>query len=260
MSTVSQIKSAISAYYPAPNTVVYGAWGALPALNGVSQPGLVQCWCVVRQFTGDTATRVSSFRLIAVGTGADTDTCYVEQASIAETDSERFQRLANEWLAARVAEGWFVMVDFWGVECALGWGMSVSGVVHTAKLGWTDGTKATITAVLDVPNPAAPFSYGGVGVLANGATNMQFTAYDVVWVTPTADATYTTAVPADTRDRTVYILTTGTTSRTITFGAGFAAQATLPTGTVANRVWAVTFRTNGTKLYEKCRTTVAYAP
>lgn len=260
MSTVTEIKATLIARYPAPDVIGYGPWYAVPAFNGVQQPGLVECWCVVRHFVGDTSPMVSSFRLIAVGNGADTDTCYVEAVSAEESDNERFYRLANEWVTARVATGWFVQVDFWGSECALGWGINETGVAHTAKLVWTDSSKTSISAILDVPHPTAPFSYGGYGLLSDGSTDMQFGRYDVVRVTPTTSATFTSAVPSDTRDRTVYLLTSGTTSYTVTFGAGFAAQGTLTTGATSNRIWAVTFRSNGTKLYEKCRTTTGYAP
>jgi hypothetical protein len=96
-------------------------------------------------------------------------------------------------------------------------------------------------------------------VLANGATAMGFGTADVVKVTPTANATYTTTVPAAGRDVTLLILTSGTTSRTITFSAGFKAVGTLATGTTTARVFAVSFVSDGTNLYETARTAAMVA-
>jgi hypothetical protein len=91
-------------------------------------------------------------------------------------------------------------------------------------------------------------------VLANGSTAMAFGTNDVVKVTPTANATYTTTVPAAGHRRTLLILTSGTTSRTITFGTGFKPVGTLATGTATGRVFVVNFVSDGTNLYEAGRT------
>lgn len=98
---------------------------------------------------------------------------------------------------------------------------------------------------------------GGVpvyAVLANGATAMGFGTADVVKVTPTANATYTTTVPAAGKEVHLIVLTSGTTSRTITFGAGFKPVGTLATGTVSARVFVLAWISDGTSLYEVSRT------
>lgn len=99
------------------------------------------------------------------------------------------------------------------------------------------------------PSGDAPFS-----LLANGATNMGFDVNGSVKVTPTASATYTTAVPAAGKRCTILILTSGTTSRTITFGSGFKPVGTLATGTTSGRVFTINFISDGTNLYEAGRT------
>ena len=80
-----------------------------------------------------------------------------------------------------------------------------------------------------------------------------------VKVTPTANATYTTTVPAAGTQVTLLILTSGTTSRTITFGGGFKAVGTLATGTTSARVFAVSWVSDGTNLYETARTAAMVA-
>lgn len=90
--------------------------------------------------------------------------------------------------------------------------------------------------------------------LANGATAMDFATNYAVRVTPTASATYTTTVPAAGHTRQLLILTSGTTSRTITFGTGFKSTATLATGTTSARTFVVSWVSDGTSLWETART------
>lgn len=81
----------------------------------------------------------------------------------------------------------------------------------------------------------------------------------VVKVTPTANATYTTTVPAAGTHCHILILTSGTTSRTITFGTGFKPTGTLATGTTSSRVFAIGWVSDGTNLYETGRTVAMVA-
>lgn len=131
-------------------------------------------------------------------------------------------------------------------------------------------TDAALTAHEGAPNPhptyatdadltthAATPHGGGVpvyAVLANGATAMGFGTTDGVKVTPTANATYTTTVPAAGKEVHLIVLTSGTTSRTITFGAGFKPVGTLATGTTSARVFVLAWISDGTSLYEVSRT------
>lgn len=95
--------------------------------------------------------------------------------------------------------------------------------------------------------------------LAAGATAMAFGTNDAVKVTPNLAATYTTTVPAAGRSVYLLILTVGTTSFTITFGAGFKPSATLVTGTVAARIFVIEWISDGTNLYEVSRTAALVA-
>lgn len=72
--------------------------------------------------------------------------------------------------------------------------------------------------------------------------------------TVTANRTLTTTVPAAGTTRRVLIRTSGSSSFTITFGSGFKPTGTLATGTTTNRVFVVSFISDGTNLYEMGRT------
>lgn len=96
-------------------------------------------------------------------------------------------------------------------------------------------------------------------VLSNGATAMKFDSRSVVKVTPTQSDSYTTNVPPAGFERTLIILTSGTSSYTITFGSGFKSTGTLATGTTSARVFVVKFVSDGTNLYEVSRTSAMVA-
>ena len=81
----------------------------------------------------------------------------------------------------------------------------------------------------------------------------------VVKVTVAANVTLTTTVPPAGSFRAVLILTSGTTSRTVTFGTGFKPTGTLATGTTAGRIFSVLFVSDGTNLYEAGRTVAMVA-
>lgn len=93
---------------------------------------------------------------------------------------------------------------------------------------------------------------------STGATAMALATDNVVKVTPNANATYTTTVPAAGTRCSIIILTSGTTSYTITFGTGFRTTGTLATGTVTARLFVIDFISDGTNLLETGRT-AAYA-
>jgi len=74
-------------------------------------------------------------------------------------------------------------------------------------------------------------------------------------VTISADTTLTTTVPPAGATACVIIVTSGSTSRTVTFGTGFASTGTLATGATASRRFVVSFVSDGTRLLETSRTT-----
>lgn len=126
--------------------------------------------------------------------------------------------------------------------------------VVTAK-AFTD-IAVDIAAAAAGANAKQPRVYA---LLANGTLAMGFAANNVVKVTPTANGTYTTTVPPAGTLCTLIILTSGATSRTITFGSGFKPVGTLATGTANARVFVISWVSDGTVLYEVSRTAAMVA-
>jgi len=126
------------------------------------------------------------------------------------------------------------------------------GVIGLTGPAGADGAQG----VQGIPGPPVTPVYT---LLANGTTAMAFGTNTAVKVTPTATATFTTTVPAAGSVRHLVILTSGVTSRTITFGTGFKPVGTLATGTVTARVFVVTFISDGVNLYEAGRTVAMVA-
>jgi hypothetical protein len=106
-----------------------------------------------------------------------------------------------------------------------------------------DAIEAIETYLLD------PFT-----VLTAGTTAMALAANINVRVTPNANATFTTTVPSAGLRCQLYILTSGTSSYTITFGTGFRTTGTLATGTTTARYFMLSFISDGTVLVETSRT------
>jgi hypothetical protein len=69
-----------------------------------------------------------------------------------------------------------------------------------------------------------------------------------------ADTTLTTTVPKVGASAYVIVITSGTTSRTVTFGTGFKSTGTLATGTSADRRFVFHFISDGANLVEVSRT------
>ena len=100
------------------------------------------------------------------------------------------------------------------------------------------------------PGPAYAPVYAALGT----ATALALATNDVVKITPSATGTLTTTVPTAGHRRTVVVVQTNTTAKTMTFGSGFKPTATLVLGTTANRQFSVEFVSDGTSLIETSRT------
>lgn len=90
------------------------------------------------------------------------------------------------------------------------------------------------------------------------ADNTVAQGLDVAFATQvgiSADTTLTTTVAAAGTEACVVVVAVGTTSRTVTFGTGFAASGTLTTGTDAGRRFIIRFISDGTRFLEVSRTT-----
>lgn len=91
-------------------------------------------------------------------------------------------------------------------------------------------------------------------VLANSDTACGLARNDCAQLTPNSSRTLTTTVPEAGQDRTLIILTSGTSSYVMTFGSGFKTVGTLTTGTTNARRFVIEFISDGTYLIEKGRT------
>lgn len=141
-----------------------------------------------------------------------------------------------------------VAAGFVGTEAA--WLASLKGEKGDKGDPGTPGTDGA-DGQDGAPGTAAPLVYA---LLPNGTTAMAFGTNDAVKVTPTGNATLTTDVPAAGKRVTLIVLTSGTASRTLTFGTGFRAVSTLATGTTSGRVFVISFVSDGSVLYEASRT------
>lgn len=95
------------------------------------------------------------------------------------------------------------------------------------------------------------------GLFTNVGTNIaaqNLSTNRVSQVTISASTTLTTTVPPSGSTATVIIVTSGTTTRTVTFGTGFASSGTLATGVVSGVRYTVSFVSDGTRLIETSRT------
>lgn len=85
---------------------------------------------------------------------------------------------------------------------------------------------------------------------------LDFTSFQVIQITPTVSTTVTANVPPAGTYCSLVILTSGATSRTLTFSSTFfRTTGTLATGTVTARWFTINFISDGTELIEMSRTT-----
>jgi hypothetical protein len=92
-------------------------------------------------------------------------------------------------------------------------------------------------------------------VITPGATpSLDASLGDIFTLTPGEDETIAVTNQAAGQEIVLVIHTSGTTSRTITFGSGFKPSGTLATGTVDSKYFVLKFFSDGTNAYELTRT------
>ena len=119
----------------------------------------------------------------------------------------------------------------------------------------SDGTLVRVANFDDVGNFYIPGQIAG-GFLPNGinTADQQLNLYTVVQNTISANVTMTTNVATLGSRADIIIVTSGVTSRTVTFGTGFKTTGTLATGTVAGKYFVISFVSNGSFMIETSRT------
>ena len=254
MATIAEAVAAALANFPGYQDELVGDWTLKFGVQGVSpfrEYGRLSF--VVPNGNGGFTPVITP--LLATDRGLPTEACLCNLATV-ETDAARFQRLAREWCVARVDSGWFVSEPQWGPECALVWGLNVSGVTQTAMLTWATSEKLAIKADLGFPVPGAPVdTFSAKVTLANDTTEIDFAGGRFKQLTVTGNRVLTTTVTPSNTEATLVIVTTGTTSRNITFGTGFGrTQGTLATGTTGGIVYVIQFISDGTNMHEVSRT------
>jgi len=125
----------------------------------------------------------------------------------------------------------------------------VKGDTGAQGIQGIQGIAGTVTRTAD----------GLYALLANDTLAQNYAANKVTKLTVTANRILTTTVPPAGSEAMTIILTSGTTSRTITFGTGFKPVGTLATGTVTGRVFVIHWISDGVNLYENGRTAAMVA-
>ncbi len=119
-----------------------------------------------------------------------------------------------------------------------------------------DGSIVQALANADGSNISA-VSYGNVVTLTAGAVvSVDPNLGSVFKLTPGEDETLNAAsVPSAGQRISLVVTTSGTTSRTLTFGTNFKSTGTLATGTTTAKVFTVNFVSDGVNWNETSRTT-----
>lgn len=129
------------------------------------------------------------------------------------------------------------------------WAQFYSGAYIKCFMGLTP---AVVDPAATVISPLGFFNYR---IATSSQTVFDFLSANVWQKTPTSSQTYTATVPPAGEERTIVLLTSGTSSYTITFGSGFKTTGTLATGSTSARRFIVKFISDGTNLIETSRTT-----
>jgi hypothetical protein len=118
----------------------------------------------------------------------------------------------------------------------------------------TDGANITISGTwpsLTISSANAPLVVAALSA-TTGTVSVDFSTCDIATVTPTGDITLNASAPLA-KTVSLRVTTSGTTSRTITFGTNFKSSGTLSTGTVTAKSFIVKFDGDGAAFFEFAR-------
>jgi hypothetical protein len=151
------------------------------------------------------------------------------------------------------------------VTCSSTLGVVGNFAINTNKFNVTASSgNTTIAGTLGVTGLTTLGSWKGtadlggavVALTPSGTVALDSTLGNVFTLTPGEDETINVAtVPATAQEIHIRVLTSGTTSRTLTFGTNFKSTGTLATGTTTAKTFIVKFISDGTNFNEVSRTT-----
>lgn len=125
----------------------------------------------------------------------------------------------------------------------------IAGTYIGCSMGINSGTVQPRASVV------TPNGWRNFETASSGQTVFDYDQVGVYQKTPNATTTYTCDVPPAGEQRTMILLTSGTTPYTITFGSGFKTTGTLNSGSTSARRFIIEFISDGTYLIESSRTT-----
>lgn len=134
--------------------------------------------------------------------------------------------------------------------------VKLEGGIYTTLPVTTTSTLSVTGASTLAGVSSSTYVKGGSVVLTAGATpSLDPSLANVFTLTPGEDETIAAASAPAGQYVSIVVTTSGSTSRTLTFGTKFKTTGTLATGTVTAKVFTITFVGDGTNLNEVARTT-----
>lgn len=123
---------------------------------------------------------------------------------------------------------------------------------------WNSGPAASISTVdsstVVGTNTPVPSPVKALGTVSTSPLSINATQGRIQTLTPGASLTLNAVTAPAGTELTLIIITSGTTSRTLTFGTNFKSTATLATGTTSAKTFVMHFISDGTNLLETSRT------
>jgi hypothetical protein len=134
----------------------------------------------------------------------------------------------------------------------------VTGILPCANFPVLTGNVTTSSGSCATTVAAVPVTKGGIATAALTAAttvSVDFSTATVFTLTPAQAETINATNCTAGETATIVVTTSGTTTFTLTFSTNFKTTGTLATGTTTAKVFAISFRCNGTTATEIARTT-----
>jgi len=133
----------------------------------------------------------------------------------------------------------------------------VTGILPCTSHPPLTGNVTTLSGSCATTVAAVPVTVCGIGssaLTAGSTVAMSFSAGTVFTLTPAQTETINASNCTAGQEATLIVTTSGTTAFTLTFSTNFKTTGTLSTGTTSGKVFAISFRCNGSTATELSRT------